>query len=195
MTTTTVRCLGALTAVGGVLWGLALLFSPSKGEEGNSLAEIWASGLFQLGLAALLVVMWASFATGTGGVVRGILAAEMVALVLAMAWTVPFLFGANRANTGALVVLDAFWPLSMLGFLVVSVLVVRARRWPAPLCYLPLAAGLLIPVDLVFSWAPDDVRPMITGGYLIVAYGLVGLAVIGQAASLVSGEMREHAPG
>ena len=72
----------------------------------NSQIEIWASGVFQLGLLALLAVMWFTWATGTSRVARGFLAAEVVALILAIAWTVPYLFDANRPTTGVLVVLD-----------------------------------------------------------------------------------------
>lgn len=75
-------------------------------------------------------------------------AAETVAVMLAAGWTVPHLFEANREQDGILPVLDLFWPLSMVGLIVVGILVVRARRWPVPTRYLPLAASLLIRVDI-----------------------------------------------
>lgn len=180
MNTRTIQTLGALTALGGVLWGVSWIVSPSRTGE-NSQVEIWASGVFQLGLFALLAVMWVSAATGTGRVARSILAAEVVALVLAIAWTVPYLFDANRPTTGVLVVLDAFWPLSMVGLIVVGAMVARAARWPVPLRYLPLAASLLIPVDIAVMWAPEAVRNAVMGVYLAVTYGLTGLAMIGRA--------------
>ncbi len=159
----TIRALGALTAIGGVTWGVAWLLSPSENGV-NSQVEIWAGGVFQLGLLGLLAVMWQTAATGTSRLARSILAAEVVALILAMGWTVPYLFDANRPTTGILIVLDAFWPLSMVGFIAVGVMVARARRWPAPLRYLPLAASLLIPVDIAFAWAPEDVRTAVMAG-------------------------------
>jgi hypothetical protein len=157
--------------------------SPSE-NDANSQVEIWASGVFQMGLLALLAVMWFSQATGTGRVARGFLAAEVVALILAIAWTVPYLFDANRPTTGVLVVLDAFWPLSMVGLIVIGVLVARAATWPSPLRYLPLAASLLIPVDIAVATAPEGVRNAVMGGYLAVSYGLLGLALIRQASQL-----------
>jgi len=181
--TATIRGLGALTALGGVLWGIAWIVSPSR-DDMNSQVEIWASGVFQLGLFALLALMWVTAATGTGRVARSILATEVVALVLAIAWTVPYLFDANRPTSGILVVLDAFWPLSMAGFIVVAAMVARAGRWPAPLRYLPLVASLLIPVDIAVAWAPVAVRDAVLGVYLAVAYGATGLAVIRQAPQL-----------
>lgn len=183
----TIQTLGALTATGGIVWGIAWIVSPSR-EGANSPIEIWASGLFQVGLFALLAVMWVTAATGTGRVARSVLAAEIVALVLAFAWTVPYLFDANRPTTGVLVVLDAFWPLSMVGLIVVAVLVTRAKRWPAPLRFLPLAASLLIPVDIAVSWAPDAVRDAVMGAFLASAYGATGIVLIRQARRLPANE-------
>jgi hypothetical protein len=111
-------------------------------------------------------------------------ATEVVVLVLAMAWTVPYLFDANRPATGILVVLDVFWPLSMAGYIVVDVMVAGARRWPPPLRYLPLVASLSMPVDILASQAPALVRNAATGIYFAVAYGLTGLSLIRQADQL-----------
>lgn len=179
----TIRSLGALVALGGVLWGLSWILTPSE-QGDNSQIEIWASGVFQLGLLSLLAVMWVTAATGTTRTARGLLAAEVVAVVLAVAWTVPYLFDANRPTTGILVVLDAFWPLSMLGLVVVGVLTARAGRWPSPLRYLPLVASLVIPVDIAMVWAPEGVRTAVMGGYLAVSYGLLGLAMVREGARL-----------
>ena len=190
MNTRTVQWLGALVALGGALWGLSWIVSPS-GNDTNSQIEIWASGVFQLGLLALLLVMWFSQATGTSRVARGLLAAEVVALILAIAWTVPYLFDANRPTTGVLVVLDAFWPLSMAGLIAIGVLVARASAWPTPLRYLPLVASMLIPVDIAVSWTPEEVRNAVMGAYLAVSYGLLGLALNRQA-SQIGTEERER---
>lgn len=183
MNQATVRSLGALVALGGVLWGLSWILTPSE-QGDNSQVEIWASGVFQLGLLALLAVMWTSRATGTGRTARGLLAAEVVAVVLALAWTVPYLFDANRPTTGILVVLDAFWPLSMAGLIVVGVMLARAGQWPAPLRYLPLVAALVIPLDIAVSWAPADVRTTVMGGYLAVSYGLLGVGIVRESERL-----------
>ena len=66
----------------------------------------------------------------------------------------------------------------------IGVLVARAARWPTPLRYLPLAASLLIPVDIAVAWTPDEVRNAVMGVYLAAAYGLLGLALIRQANQL-----------
>lgn len=183
----TAKSLGALVALGGTLWGLAWILTPSQ-QGDNSQVEIWASGLFQLGLLALLALMWASRATGTGRTARGLLAAEVVAVILALAWTVPYLFDANRPTTGVLVVLDAFWPLSMAGLIVIGIMVAKAGQWPTPLRHLPLVAALLIPVDIAVSWAPDEVRSVVMGVYLALSYGLLGLGIVRESNKLLPQE-------
>lgn len=183
----TAKSLGALVALGGTLWGLAWILTPSQ-QGDNSQVEIWASGLFQLGLLALLALMWASRATGTGRTARGLLAAEVVAVILALAWTVPYLFDANRPTTGVLVVLDAFWPLSMAGLIVIGIMVAKAGQWPTPLRHLPLVAALLIPVDIAVSWAPDEVRSAVMGVYLALSYGLLGLGIVRESNKLLPRE-------
>lgn len=178
-----IRACGGAVAMGGVTWGAAKLFSPSTSEVNNQV-EIWAGGVFQLGLLALLGVLWGTAATGTGRWTRGVVAAEVVAVVLALGWTVPHLFDANREQAGILPVLDVFWPLSMVGLIGVGVLVVRARRWPVPVRYLPLAASLLVPVDLAVIWAPESARNVVTGLYLAAAYGLLGVLIARDARRL-----------
>lgn len=183
MTTAAIRGCGIATAVGGITWGAAWQFSPSSPEQ-NSQVEIWASGVYQLGLLALLAVLWATSATGPGRWGRTALAAEGVAVVLAIGWTVPYLFDANRGNAGLLVVLDFFWPLSLVGLIIIGVLVLRARRLPTPIRYLPLLASLYIPVEIAISWAPDTAQAAITALYLALAYALLGAMITRDAVRL-----------
>jgi hypothetical protein len=183
MKPSTIRVLGSAVALGAITWGAAWLFSPSTPET-NSQVEIWASVPFQLGLLALLATMWATAATGTGRWGRGAIAAEATAVVLAIGWTIPHMFDTNRPKTVVLAVLDVFWPLSMAGLIVVGIFVARARRWPPPTCYLPLLASLVIPVDLAMVWAPNGVRTVLTAVYLPLTYGLLGLVLVRDAATL-----------
>ncbi|MFI5912259.1 hypothetical protein [Dactylosporangium sp. NPDC051541] len=183
MKSSNLRARGAVVALGGIIWGTAFLLAPSRPGH-NSQVEIWAGGVFQLGVLVLLATIWSTAAAGSGRAARWVVAGEVILMLLAVAWTVPYLFDANRPGTGVLAVLDACWPLSMAGLIAVGVLVARAGRWPAPLRHLPLAASLLIPVDLAISWAPTGVRTTVTGLYLAVAYGLLGLAMIRAAAVL-----------
>lgn len=152
MKTSTVRWCGAAAAAGAVAWSVTWLVAGVPVEGTNEAVEIWGSFAFQLGLVALLAAMRGTDATGTSRWGRLVLAGEALLVALAIAWTLPHLTDPNymRDNENVLlVVLDVAWPLSMLGLIAVGITVVRARRWPSPLRWLPLAAGLLLPVDIV----------------------------------------------
>lgn len=186
-----IRALGLTTTVGGVTWGLSWIISPSTISV-NSQPEIVASLAFQVGVLALLTIMWVTEATGSSRMARTVLASECVAVVLAAGWTVPYLVDPDRAPTMLLQVLDMFWPISMLGTLVVGIMVVRSRRWPTPLRYLPVAASLLLLVDVSVLGAPDPVRSAVTGVYLITSYGVLGVALVARAPRLAA--LSRHEP-
>ena len=121
--------------------------------------------------------MWETRATGISRVARAAVAAEFAAVVLAIGWTVAYIADPARSPGILLQVLDVFWPLSMLGTLVVGALVARAGRWPSPWRFLPLSAGLLLVVDISILCAPDAVRSAVAASYILVTYGVVGLSV------------------
>jgi hypothetical protein len=185
-----------MVAFGAVAWSWGWLQAGVMPEGVNDQVEIWMSGLFQIGLIALLAVMRATDATGTTRFGRFVLNAEVVAVALAMAWTIPFLFDANRPNTGILVVLDAFWPLSMVGLVVVGIVVARAGRWPSPARYLPLAASLLIPVDIALMAAGLglEAQNVVRSAYLTLAYAALGVAIIRQVAPLAERHQPDPEP-
>ena len=179
MRTTTVRWCGAAAAAGGVIWSITWIVAGVPEDGVNQAVEIWGSLAFQLGVVALLVAMRGTDATGTSRWGRWVLSVEAVLMALAIAWTVPHLadpnYQANNDNV-ILTVLDVAWPLSMLGLVAVGVTVVRAHRWPSPLRWLPLAASLLIPVDiltmlLLGPWAEIVVRAV----YMSATYGALGI--------------------
>ncbi|CAN5596258.1 hypothetical protein BH23CHL2_BH23CHL2_11910 [soil metagenome] len=192
MKRSTIYVCGVIIALGAVIWSLGWLRAGVRpiGPDGNPIndqVEIWAGGVFQIGLVALLFIMLATRATGANRLGRWVLNAEIVALALAIAWTIPFLFDANRPHNVILLVLDAFWPLSILGLIAVGVLVIRARRWPVPVRYLPLAASLIIPVDifLMVTGVDEWTQIVLRSAYLAVTYTLLGVAIILQVAPLM----------
>jgi hypothetical protein len=191
MKPSTIRALGVLIAAGAIIWSVGWLQAGVRpmGPDGmpiNDQVEIWTSGVFQLGALALLLIMRATRATGMTRAGRWILNAEIVAMVLAIAWTIPYLFDANRPSNLLITVLDVFWPLSMVGLIAVGVMVFHARRWPSPVRYLPLVASLIIPVDIVVALLGVDpwAEIVIRSAYLSVSYTLLGAAVIWQVAAL-----------
>ena len=169
MNSATIRAGGAAVALGGVVWGtVGLLAPPAEGEI--RAVEVWSSGLFLLGAIALVATVVGTRATGDGWWGRGLVVAELVALGLAALSTTIGLVTRQYELSGALLVLDMSWPLSMLGLIAVGVTVVAQRRWPARTGWLALATGLWLPVGFV---APE----VVTSLYLIVVPLLLGLSV------------------
>ena len=195
MKQSTIRALGVAVLIGGATWCVTLLIAGVPENGMNNAIEIWGSGVFQIGLVALLATMRSTGATGSSRFGRGVLNAEIIAVGLAIAWTIPYLFDANRPNDAILLVLDAFWPLSMLGLVVVGVQVVRAGRWPSPARYLPLAASLLIPLDIVAMTVLDESGALVVRAlYLGVAYALAGLAIMRDVAPLTEASAGQPSP-
>ena len=186
MSTTTARFYGALIAIGALIWAATRLVIGVPAEGVNHPVEIWGSFAFQLGIVAFLAVAWATKATGTGRGGRAVLAVELVLLTMAIGWTIPHLWQANRPHDDLWIqILDAGWPFSMLGLIAVGVAIARARRWPGAARWLPLAASLLIVVDIALVWLPVEISHVITFVYLAVAYTLLGGVVMRDVAPLL----------
>lgn len=186
MTQSTARIAGILVALGALVWAATRLVIGVPVEGVNDPVEIWGSFAFQIGLLAYLGVAWATKATGTGLSGRAVLAIELVLLALAIGWTIPHLWQANRPHDELWIqVLDAGWPFSMLGLIAVGIAVARARRWPGLARWLPLAASLLIVVDIALMSLPVEVSHVLTFVYLGVAYTLLGAAIVRDVAPLL----------
>lgn len=198
MRTTTVRWCGASAAAGALTWSTTWIVTGVPERGVNDAVEIWGSLAFQLGVVALLVAMRGTDATGTSRWGRWVLSGEAVLMALAMAWTVPHLVDPNyqaKNDSVVLMVLDAAWPLSMLGLVAVAVAVACSRRWPSPLRWMPLAASLLIPVDIVTmllfgAWTEIVVRAV----YLSATYGALGLLLVRHASDAVRSSGPETQP-
>jgi hypothetical protein len=178
VTLSAVRTSGFLIAAGGLVWAATRLVLGVPEEGVNHPVEIWGSFAFQLGLLAFLAVAWATQAAGTGIGGRLVLGIELVFLALAIGWTIPHLWQANRPHDDLWIqVLDAGWPLSMVWLIAVGVAIARARRWSGPARWLPLAASLLLPLDIALMWLPIEISHVITFVYLGAAYVLLGGAI------------------
>ncbi|GAA3088989.1 hypothetical protein GCM10010464_61230 [Pseudonocardia yunnanensis] len=174
MGSATIRACGAAVALGGVIWGTVGLISPTTDGVVRSV-EVWSSGAFLLGVMALVSVVRATRAAGDGRWASGFVVAELVMLALAALSTAITPTSANYELSGALLVLDTAWPLSMLGLVAIAGAVVARRRWPVRARWLMLATSLWLPVGFV---APDAV----TSVYLIVVPLLLGAAIVGEVA-------------
>lgn len=164
---------GALAwAVGMVLFGLDP--QTPAGEAGYSAT----SGLFQLGLLALLRVLWRTNALGTGRIAKAAIMVETALVTLAIGSTVADGIGVSDLSQPGWALLDACWPLSMLGMAIIGVRIAVAGRWHGVRRFWPVVAE---------SWAPVTIGSLMIFGpsvaavvgplHLLVGYLVLGLLV------------------
>jgi hypothetical protein len=176
-----VRRGGAALAAGATTWALtsfAVGFDPAEDLQ-TSIGDI--GGLaFQLGVFALLTVMWRTRATGTSRAARIMLGVEFVLLTIASLWSVLHAIDpSGLGSTTFVMALDPFWPLSMLGMFVIGVKVFRARRWQGSLRVAPLIAETWVFFGIGATVAGAvtgiDWLPTVVGGlHLILGYARLG---------------------
>ena len=172
-----VRRTGLALAATSAFWSLATyaMDAHQESEVGQTITDAVALP-FQLSLFALVAVQLRTRATGTGRVAVGLLHLERVFLALATAYTV--LHGAFPSLRGEpwLAVLDAFWPLSMLGMLLIGVKIAFAGRWRGPLRGWPAFAEswalFAVPSYVLFG---TGVASVVGATHLLLGYTLLGL--------------------
>lgn len=164
---------GALTwAVGMVLFGLDP--QTAAGEAGYSAA----SGLFQLGLLALLRVLWQTNALGTGKIAKAVIMVETVLVGLAIGSTLADGIGVSDLSQPAWALLDACWPFSMLGMFIIGIRIAIAGRWHGVRRFWPMVAEswalVTIPSLMIFG---SSVAAVVAPLHLLVGYVMLGLLV------------------
>jgi hypothetical protein len=172
-----VRRTGLALATGAALWSavsFAYGFEPDT-EAGVKITDL--GGLaFQTGAFALVGLQLRTRATGTSRKAVGMLKVERVLLAVAMAWSVLHAFLPGQRGTIWLGVLDAFWPLSMLGMAIIGVKVALAGRWRGPARFWPLVAESWAPVTIPIMGIFGDTAGLVAGaGHLLVGYTVLGL--------------------
>jgi hypothetical protein len=190
MKATTARTCSLAVAAGALAWAIAGIVVGPLGENEHDALELWGSGLFQVSLVCMIVTMRATDATGTSRWGRIVLGIEMLLLVPAIAWTIPFLIDSNRPHEGVLVILDVFWPLSIVWLIPVGITVARAKCWPSPVRWLPLVASLLIPVDILAGLGGEQARLIIGSAYMALTYGALGILMARDVAPLAENDHR-----
>ena len=169
---------GVLLSVGAVSWAFGMVLfgldpQTPTGEAGYSTA----SGLFQLGLLALLRVLWRTRALGTGRVARAAIIVESVLVTLAIGSTLADGIGVSDLTQPGWALLDAFWPFSMLGMFVIGVRIAIAGRWHGVRRFWPLVAEswalVTLPSLMIFGPAAAFVAPL----HLLVGYTVLGVLV------------------
>ena len=165
----------ALTA-GALAWSATMAtFGPTAGGIGGRLGDL--GGLaFQAGVFALLHVQLRTRATGTSKAAVRLIKVEHVLLGLAALWS---LLHAITPETGWLVFIDPFWPLSMLGMFVIGIKIAFTGRWRGALRVWPVVAE---------SWAVVSVPSFLILGeranYVGALHLVVGYATLGAILAL-----------
>jgi len=175
-TTAAVRRTGWMVAGGALIWAAAMAaYSPQSTDSTAILVNDLGALPFQIGLFALVTTQLRTGATGVTRIARGMLRVEYALLTLATLWTVLHAALPSQRDAVWLGVLDAFWPLSMLGMFIIGVKIAFAGRWKGVARFWPLVAE---------SWAVVTVPALgilgaTAGQYVGVAHLLAGYLVLG----------------
>ncbi|MEV7801709.1 hypothetical protein AB0O28_02030 [Microbispora sp. NPDC088329] len=176
---TTVRRLALGLSTGALTWSAVSFlygFNPAT-EAGVKITDL--GGLaFQSGALCLLAIMGRTGATGVSRVARAMLRVERVLLALAMAWSVFHAFLPAARDSVWMGILDAFWPLSMLGMFVIGVKVAVAGRWRGAARLWPLVAESWVVVTLpTMAILGSSVSDVVGAAHLLVGYTTLGLII------------------
>ncbi len=173
---------GMMLTAGAASWAIVQAFTGVSLEHGVSraadVAYAVSSGLFQVGLLALLTVLVRTSAIGGGRLARFLLRAEMVLVGLAICSTAGDGLGITDMDSTGWLVLDMTWPLSMLGMLLIGVRIAIAGRWHGLARFWPLFAEswfLVVMPTLVL--AGGTAATVVSALHLCLGYGGLGQIV------------------
>ncbi|MEO3814216.1 hypothetical protein ABGB17_34900 [Sphaerisporangium sp. B11E5] len=177
LTPGTVRGLGLTLTAGTLIWAASIFMLGVAGDGTEERIGDLAGLAFQIGVLALLTVQIRTRATGTSRAARAMLKVELVLLGLASVWSLLHGVLPDPAQDSlALAILDLFWPLSMLGMLVIGIKLAFAARWRGALRWWPLVAEswavITIPASMI---AGEDAATWVGGGHLLVGYATLGV--------------------
>jgi hypothetical protein len=169
---------GTMLTAGALAWAsMIAVFGLERLEEPAArIGHNTSALLFQIGVLALVRVLWRTRALGTGRLARVALRVETGALSLAMLSTLSDLVGLTNLDNPASLALDFFWPISMAGMFLIAIRIAVAGRWKGVSRFYPMVAE---------SWAVVSVPTMGifgqgVGRWVAAAHLVVGYAILGQ---------------
>lgn len=175
----TARNHGIALAAGAGAWSAVSFvygYNPDS-ELGVKLTDLSALA-FQAGAFVLVGLQMKTRATGLSRKALGMLKVERVLLSLAMLWSVLHVLLPSQREETWLLVLDVFWPLSMLGMFVIGVKIALAGRWTGIARFWPLVAEswavVTIPAMGIFGATAGD---YVGATHLLVGYTTLGLII------------------
>lgn len=177
---TGVRRAGLGVATGSGLWAAGMLVYGVNPTDtvGGHVTNL--TGLaFQLGLFGLVAAQLRTRATGVSRVARAMLKVEFVLLALATLWTILWSAAPGLREETPMLVLDAFWPLSMLGMFIISIKIATAGRWTGLLRGWPMVAEswAVVNVPLAIAFSDTPLR-FSAAGHLLVGYVALGVLLV-----------------
>ena len=178
-----VRMAGTVYAVGGILWFVVATWvaaryggDPPPGSGGFYLSEV---GWLVVGLLLLVGVFGLWWSGAVGGSRFGAVAFGVAVLGHALFVAAEIHGTVVGATSGAL--LGGAALLSALGFVLVGIATIRARRWQGWARFMPLLTGLyFFGAMLPFILVSDDPNPYAIAGWGLARLAL-GLAIRGEA--------------
>lgn len=173
------RVHGLVLSAGALAWAATMAVGGIDPQtRGAEVAFALSSGLFQVGLLLLLRTLWRTRALGEGRVARAVLRVEAVAVVLAIGSTAGDGLGLTDMDQAGWLVLDFFWPLSMLGMFLIGIRIAIAGRWKGATRFWPMVAEswavVTIPALAIFG---ETVGHVVAVAHLCVGYAVLGVLV------------------
>lgn len=170
---------GALLSAGALAWATAITVIGLDPQTASG--EAWfslGSGLFQLGALALLRVLWRTNALGSGKLAKAAILVETALLMLAIGSTIADGVGISDLTQPAWLLLDLFWPVSMLGMFCIGIRIAVAGRWTGVARFWPMIAEswavVTIPTLMILG---PSVAAVVAPLHLLVGYATLGVLV------------------
>jgi hypothetical protein len=172
-----VRRLGLALTGGAAAWAASIFVYGTNAKGFGGRVGDLTGLLFQLGVFALLTVMFRTRATGSSRSARIMIRVEYVLLGLASVWSLVHGAAPDAVReSGPVMALDLFWPLSMLGMFVIGIKVAFAGRWRGVLRAWPLVAETWAVVTVpAFLIVGEPVSSWVGGIHLLVGYATLGV--------------------
>ncbi|HET8768378.1 MAG TPA: hypothetical protein VFM86_13725 [Pedococcus sp.] len=170
---------GTMLTVGAVAWAAMIAaFGFENDGPGGQYGHNAGALLFQLGVLALLRVLWRTNAIGDGRLARFVLRAETVALSVAIVSTLSDFFGITNLDNPVSLAIDMFWPLSMLGMFLIGIRIAVAGRWKGLSRFYPVVAEswAVVTVPTLGILGPGVAR-WVGATHLLVGYAVLGRIV------------------
>ena len=170
---------GRMISAGALAWATGImLFGVNQTEPVALVLFGILAGTFQVGLLTLLRVLWRTRALGDGRLARAVLRVEAGMLTLAMGSTFVDAIGVSDLDQTGWLLLDASWPLSMLGMFFIGLRVAIAGRWRGASRFWPIVAEswavVVIPTMGVFG---ESAASAVAVLHLLVGYTVLGVLV------------------